>query len=177
MKSDSVGKLSTAVFICFFPFANVQGLHKMLRTHKVKTLKQTLEMYQKSVSWGDSRLWVLWKHRNASVKIPPCSPFSSPRAELETLIPIITESHAWFPLRIVCATLNPCFVTSPSSSRRSPNPFSVLSTAAPAPCSSRKATVFLHCLGHHQQHCQTVCRDSLWYFVCGRAPVCVPVFI
>lgn len=139
----------------------------------MKTLKQTLGIYQKCVSWGTG-MFVnkchgaqKWKCENftlISVFIPACRVVDANSHYYQVTRMILSAlcvqhwshalSHLWVPLSLAQTLVfhaKHC------------------STSTPA------AIVFLHCLGHHQQICQTVCRDSLWYFVCvcDRASVYV----
>lgn len=122
-------------------------------------------------------LWVsVVKHRIESVKISPWSLFSSQHVESWTLIPIITKTHAWFALHIVCAPLKPYFVVSPSSSPFSPNPF-FFGTALQHQHSAAwgRQLYFYIALGIISEIARLSVGTVLWYFacVCGRASLCV----
>lgn len=161
-------------FHLFFPISEMfRGVHKQLRILKVTTVKQT-KIYQKCV-WGGSSTFVKewceaqkWKCENftsVSVFIPACG--------AAALIPRIPKSHTISSPPCVCSTESTLCPTSSFLSVYPKPLFSLLSTAAPALCSSRRAVFFPHCLGHQQQSCQSVCGDSWWYFVWAWGCVCL----
>ena len=91
------------------------------------------------------------------------------------LIPIPTKSHAWFPLLIVCGALKPCFVTSPGSSRFSPNPIFLCSALPHQHSAAREKQLYFYiALGIISKIARlsvgTVC-DILC--ACAVVPLCV----
>lgn len=142
-----------------------KGMHKQLRILKVKTLKQR-KIHQKCVRVGTNMLvkegceaqkWKCENSTSISVSIPAWGAAAP--------IPRIPKAHT---------ISSPHSVPPPASSQFTPSPFfPLLSTSAPALCSSRRAVLFPHCLGHQQQSCQSVCGEGWWYFVWVWGCVCL----